>query len=856
MKLRQRMILSVLAVCSGGLGMQAAAAGFTEPYTVFYGKVLGTGSGQPYSVYEGDITWAIQAADGSELELMAQLTSLKDGEYSYRLNVPHSALSLGLAPMTNSVPLGSVETLSSFPRIEVDGEEARIVGSLSTAFFSSQAMRTATYRMDLEIPLPSLDTDGDGLPDWWEDRFGLDKQDGSDAAGDGDGDGLSNLDEFAQGFDPTMDSRAPMLVTTEQMVFADARNALLLRSRDLDSAGDELTYTLLSAPAEGRMLVMPEGNDLLPGDSFTQSDVDRGSVVYDHNEASALPVSFDLALRDSETNHPPAVGTVWLYPFRPAQDLLNSGYVVNGETPRSVDLYLLAANGERIVVDASVYRDDFTGLPPLPSASDITEGSLLLSGSGSDRFVGTLGDDVFVPGDGNDAFEGAGGRDIVRVDPAAEGTDTWADFSPAEGDTLDLSRILNGASVWLGDYVSAFDDAGSLLLNVSASGVSGVVDYAIRLEGHSAAGVDLNQWVESGALVVGDLRVLPRVFVEGSLAAASENGPTSSDFVLQRTGDVSEELIVNVLLGGAAQNGSDYSLIADTVRFPAGEREVSVPVIPFADSQAEPDETVQLTLIEGSGYELGTPAQAQIVIEDLRTQLSLELLVSHGVRTTQQSAFVLLKRSELVNQSVLARLRISGTATAGSDYNSVLTFVNFGPGDTSVLIPITPLVTGSLANGAETVLLELIEDPAYRKGDPSVVEVTLVDELDSFEAWLDRSHPDATGAMSTLVESDLGGKGRTAFLDYVIPEGLPSPRLVLRDGEWSLDAWLRPDVPDVKAVVEYCSDLSTGTWIERTSETERVYSVASDIPGIRSYRLRGLKEQPSHNVRLRLMYRP
>ena len=60
--------------------------------------------------------------------------------------------------------------------------------------------------------LPNLDADGDGLPNDWEQSFGLNpfNNTGNDgASGDPDGDGVSNLNEFNLGSDPTNASSIP-----------------------------------------------------------------------------------------------------------------------------------------------------------------------------------------------------------------------------------------------------------------------------------------------------------------------------------------------------------------------------------------------------------------------------------------------------------------------------------------------------------------------------------------------------------------------------------------------------------------------------------------------------------------------
>ena len=83
-----------------------------------------------------------------------------------------------------------------------------------SAGFNAQSGSTFRATVDTALQTPTGDSDGDGMPDWWEYTNGLNPYDPADASADPDRDGLTNINEYRLGKNPRSPDNPPTVTAT------------------------------------------------------------------------------------------------------------------------------------------------------------------------------------------------------------------------------------------------------------------------------------------------------------------------------------------------------------------------------------------------------------------------------------------------------------------------------------------------------------------------------------------------------------------------------------------------------------------------------------------------------------------
>ncbi len=109
---------------------------------------------------------------------------------------------------------------------------------------------------------------------------------------------------------------------------------------------------------------------------------------------------------------------------------------------------------------------------------------------------------------------------------------------------------------------------------------------------------------------------LPLVSVTATDASAAEPGTDTGTFTLTRSSDLGSALAVSIVMSGNSTSGVDYQSLPTTINFASGQANATLTVTPIDDTQVEAAESVTLTIVDDAPYDLGSPNNATVTIND------------------------------------------------------------------------------------------------------------------------------------------------------------------------------------------------------------------------------------------------
>ncbi len=218
----------------------------------------------------------------------------------------------------------------------------------------------------------------------------------------------------------------------------------------------------------------------------------------------------------------------------------------------------------------------------------------------------------------------------------------------------------------------------------------------------------------SATVTITDNSDVPYASIAVTAGPAVEGGAAGT-FRVTTTGTGTGNIVVNYTVSGTATNGTDYSLLSGALTM-ARNTTANITITPIQDAVVEGYETVTITLTPDPAYSLALDASATMNIQDDDAPVvSVSGTDDAFTETTGSLAKFWVSRTGATTAALTVNYTIDGTATSGLDYTAPTGTVTIAAAAVGAYVDVS-LLDDAIAEGTETIILNITPDPAYGIG--------------------------------------------------------------------------------------------------------------------------------------------
>ncbi|MCB9016960.1 MAG: HYR domain-containing protein, partial [Lentimicrobiaceae bacterium] len=285
-----------------------------------------------------------------------------------------------------------------------------------------------------------------------------------------------------------------------------------------------------------------------------------------------------------------------------------------------------------------------------------------------------------------------------------------------------------------------------------------------------------NSGISIGAPYIATVTIADDDVATVSIAAtdADAGEPNNNgQFTITMTKAADVATVITYAVTGTATPGSDYTTLSGTVTIPAGSTTATIAVNVIDNLIIESSETVIATLTAITSGDANTSIdtdndEATVTITDNDAAIVTITANDPNAAEPSNNGQFTVSMTHPSDTDTEISYTVSGTATAGSDYNSLSGTVTIPAGSTSVTIDVI-VNDDNILESSETVIATLIAitsgTPAITIGTPNAATVTITDNDAASVSIADVtvSEADGTATFTVLLTGNVQGGFTIAY---------------------------------------------------------------------------------------------